>query len=225
MIKKKNQSNTYLILFLSLIFINYAYLINKGLITFPFELILFILVITLFSYFVMKNGYKNILSSISINFFMIIYITGCMSYFFLLRDLNLEPFHNARALWLAFLATWSVDAGAYFTGKYFGKRKLAPKISPNKTREGAIGGIVLCILIVLIYVCYLKIFTYYLIIYAVLVAVVAIIGDLFESALKRNVELKDSGNFLPGHGGVLDRFDSLLFTIPFTYYFLILFIK
>ena len=224
LIKKKYETNLLLMLFLCLIFMSYAYLINIGMINLPFELILLLIILVMFYYFI-KNGIQNIMSVIAVNFFGIIYIAGGMTYLFLLRDFLIEPFHYARALWLAFLATWAVDTGAYFAGIYLGKRKLAPILSPNKTIEGALGGIVSSCIVVTMFLLFIDKFTIQWLIYAVLLAVIAITGDLFESALKRNAKVKDSGNFIPGHGGVLDRFDSLLFTIPFTYYFLIFILK
>jgi phosphatidate cytidylyltransferase len=109
---------------------------------------------------------------------------------------------------------WIADTGAYFTGCKFGKHKLAPKISPGKTIEGAIGGLILVILYLLI----LKYFdlTFYLLSYAMvfkfatIITIVSIAGDLFESWLKRVAKVKDSGSFLPGHGGIFDRIDSLI---------------
>lgn len=109
---------------------------------------------------------------------------------------------------------WVADSGAYFVGKAFGKRKLAPKISPGKSIEGAAGGI----LLVIAYLLALKFFNVasYLnnyrmaIKFALILTVVSVIGDLFESWLKRVAQVKDSGNILPGHGGVFDRIDSLI---------------
>ncbi|MCF8000884.1 MAG: phosphatidate cytidylyltransferase, partial [Halanaerobiales bacterium] len=128
-------------------------------------------------------------------------------------------------LWIALVATWLTDIGAYFVGKYYGKIKMAPKISPNKTMEGALGGILVSFIFVVAITIYLNVFSSLWLIYAVLLPFIAIVGDLFESALKRATGFKDSGQVIPGHGGILDRFDSLLFTIPFTYFFLTLFLS
>lgn len=116
---------------------------------------------------------------------------------------------------------WVADTGAYFVGKKFGKHKLAKKISPGKSVEGAIGGM----LLVIVYLSSLHYFNlaYYLPTYnhvfkfAIIVTVISIIGDLFESWLKRVANVKDSGNILPGHGGVFDRIDSLVAVLAISF--------
>lgn len=116
-------------------------------------------------------------------------------------------------------AIWATDTGAYFVGSALGKKKLWPEISPNKTIEGAIGGIISAVIVGLVYY-----FVYpfeqsvlYIIIIIISISVVGQIGDLAASAYKRNYQVKDSGKLLPGHGGILDRMDSLIFVLPFLY--------
>jgi len=111
-------------------------------------------------------------------------------------------------LWV-FIVTWSTDIGAYFAGRTFGKRKLAPSISPNKTVEGLVGGIIAATLFGGAWVLGTDIGTALLFLAPVL-AVAAQAGDLFESGMKRRAGVKDSGAWLPGHGGVLDRLDGLV---------------
>lgn len=111
----------------------------------------------------------------------------------------------------------STDIGAYFIGSKIGKRKLAPTISPNKTLEGSIGGVV-CAFIVAALSLQLSDFTYAysygtMLIMAVILSATGQFGDLIESAFKRHFGVKDSGHIIPGHGGILDRFDSVLFTL------------
>ncbi len=124
---------------------------------------------------------------------------------------------------------WLSDTGAYFTGMLFGKKKLAPEISPKKTVEGAIGGVITCV------ACFLIIGVIFqniwnnssqdnrevnyisLAIIGLVLSVLSILGDLFASVIKRQSGIKDFGNIFPGHGGVLDRFDSVLFTAPALY--------
>lgn len=120
----------------------------------------------------------------------------------------------------ALLVIWTTDSGAYFIGKKFGKKKLWPDISPNKTIEGFVGGIVTAIIFAVIFQWIYPITSSYtmLIIVTTLASVFGQMGDLVESALKRHFNVKDSGNILPGHGGVLDRFDSLLFVLPLLHF-------
>ncbi len=120
----------------------------------------------------------------------------------------------------ALLIVWTTDSGAYFTGKKFGKKKLWPEISPNKTIEGFIGGIATAIIFASVYQWLSPISSSYfiLIIVTIIASIFGQVGDLVESALKRQYKVKDSGNILPGHGGILDRFDSLLFVLPLLHF-------
>lgn len=114
---------------------------------------------------------------------------------------------------------WSTDSGAYFFGKAIGKKKLWPAISPNKTIGGAIGGIVMAVLVSVIFqAVYPFEFSFITImLYAVLISIVGQVGDLVASAFKRHYDIKDAGNLFPGHGGVLDRLDSLVFVMLVLY--------
>ena len=126
-------------------------------------------------------------------------------------------------IWVLFACTWASDIFAYFVGTAFGSHKLAPSISPGKTVEGFLGsifGTVLTAVIVGTIIFGLPLMK--MAVAGFILAIVATLGDLVESVLKRFAGLKDSGIFLPGHGGVLDRFDSILYTAPTFYYFVIL---
>ncbi|MGX7052127.1 phosphatidate cytidylyltransferase [Leuconostoc palmae] len=116
------------------------------------------------------------------------------------------------------LIVWITDSGAYIVGRAIGKNKLAPKISPNKTWEGSIGGSVVAVLIVPILYVLFNWLPHYsfmeLFIFTVILSVAGQMGDLIESGFKRHYGVKDSGNILPGHGGILDRFDSMLIVMP-----------
>ena len=126
-------------------------------------------------------------------------------------------------VFLALLMAWITDIGAYFVGTFFGKHKLCPRISPKKTVEGLFGGIAVSIVISLLagliyesavlkgaaHVSYGEIF-----VLALICAPLSVIGDLFASIIKRRCGVKDFGNFFPGHGGMMDRFDSLMFVLP-----------
>ena len=122
-------------------------------------------------------------------------------------------------LFLALFIVWATDSGAYFIGKKIGKTKLIPSVSPNKTVEGSLGGIVSAIVVAVLMVFLYPnkapdINIFKLIILVAVFSIVGQLGDLVESSLKRHFGVKDSGNILPGHGGILDRFDSLIFVFP-----------
>ncbi len=127
---------------------------------------------------------------------------------------------RAESLWMmlyALLIVWVTDSGAYLIGRKIGKNKLAPHISPNKTWEGSIGGSLSAVVIVGAYLYFVQAaFPYSL--WTLVFSVGGQLGDLIESAFKRHYGVKDSGKILPGHGGILDRFDSLLFVLPLMHF-------
>ncbi|MCL5960079.1 MAG: phosphatidate cytidylyltransferase [Chloroflexi bacterium] len=122
---------------------------------------------------------------------------------------------------VVFFATWLTDVGAFVVGSAIGRHKMAPLISPNKTWEGALGGLLLGTVTTVVFASILRPGTPYwhLVALGLLVAVAAQIGDLAESLLKRQTQVKDTSQIIPGHGGLLDRLDSLLFTVVVVYYF------
>lgn len=135
-----------------------------------------------------------------------------------------SPDFSAFYLLLVFSAAWISDTGAYFTGLALGKHKLCPEISPKKTVEGAIGGLVSAIIsYVVIGFIFKSIYPnievnfILLLIIAPLASILGMMGDLSASVIKREYNIKDYGNIMPGHGGVMDRFDSILFVLPFIY--------
>jgi phosphatidate cytidylyltransferase len=118
------------------------------------------------------------------------------------------------------LGVWGFDSAAFFTGRYLGRHKVAPQISPGKTWEGIAGGMLLAIVAALICtVRQLAVPWYLAILLGLLIGSAAVLGDLAESLIKRQMHVKDSGHILPGHGGVLDRIDSLLFAVIVVYIF------
>lgn len=138
---------------------------------------------------------------------------------------RIHMLENGRVLiLLPFLAAWMTDIGAYFTGVFLGKHKLCEKISPKKTVEGAIGGIVICVLSLVAFAYFFKLPVNYISfgVGALVLSLLAQAGDLSFSIIKREYNIKDYGNIMPGHGGVLDRFDSTMFTIPATYILLMI---
>jgi phosphatidate cytidylyltransferase len=144
-----------------------------------------------------------------------------------LRNIGDEPFkqiiphaEGAGYCLLILFAVLVTDTFCYFSGRKFGKHKLSPVISPNKTIEGSLGGTLMCMLFSLGIGLGIGLPWYHTIILGLLIAVFAQIGDLCESMIKRDAGVKDSSNVLPGHGGFLDRTDSYIMTIPVVYYYL-----
>lgn len=159
----------------------------------------------------------------------IVYVGFCFAHLILLRfmapdvvlatpvgDMTL----GCAFLWVMFLGTWSSDTFAYFAGSFFGKHKMCPAVSPKKTVEGFLGGLVGTTAVVAALGCALDFSVPLMALLGVLLAITATVGDLAESIIKRYTGVKDSGRLIPRHGGVLDRFDSVMFTAPFVYYFI-----
>lgn len=163
------------------------------------------------------------LSSAAVTLFGAAYTGGMMSFAYLLRDFDYAVGQLAGTLVVVFpiLITWATDVGAYFAGRAIGGRKLMPLVSPGKTISGAVGGVVVAVVVAYVYqrwalrpMAQLAFTPMALIGVAITISVVGQIGDLVESLLKREGHVKDSSHLLPGHGGMLDRLDSLLFTLP-----------
>jgi phosphatidate cytidylyltransferase len=153
--------------------------------------------------------------NISILFFGIVYL---VIPFYLTIDLNLRNTDFMPPVVGMFILIWTNDSFAYLSGRAFGRNKLFPRISPGKTWEGTIGGVLVTLLAGFIIGSFVnKGQELFWIISAAIIAPCAIYGDLLESLFKRSLNIKDSGALLPGHGGVLDRFDAALFAIPFFY--------
>jgi len=196
-------------------------------------LILLILVLDL-----RKGDFSQTVTNIGATLFGVIYLGWLLSHAILLR--NIGQNENIRAysennqglgdlgfflVVFAVACTFLNDTGAYYTGTLIGKHKLAPKISPGKTIEGTVGGIVVCIIAGLIvnFLFGYPLSSDWTIAFALLVGITAVLGDLVESSIKRGAGMKDSGDIVPGHGGVLDRFDSLIFVFPVSYYFILVY--
>ena len=124
-----------------------------------------------------------------------------------------------KLVFFLLLVVWLGDAGAYYTGKKFGKHKLSPRISPKKTVEGLAGGVVASVItaVVIHYTFFEQFPLQHAIIVGIVLSITGVIGDLAETMWKRSAAVKDSGTLIPGHGGFLDRFDSILFTAPILY--------
>jgi phosphatidate cytidylyltransferase len=146
-----------------------------------------------------------------------LYVGGLLAHMISLRNLP----RGLEWLLLAFLATWTCDTAAYFAGTWWGKRPFFAHISPRKTWEGAIGGCLLSILATTIAGRWLGLYLWQGLVLGTLLAWGATFGDLAESLIKRQVGVKDSSALIPGHGGMLDRVDSLLFVVTIMYYFIL----
>ncbi|MCR5272189.1 MAG: phosphatidate cytidylyltransferase [Lachnospiraceae bacterium] len=158
----------------------------------------------------------------AVTFFGIFYVAVMLSYVYLTRCMN----DGLYLVWLIFLCSWGADTSAYCVGVLIGKHKMSPKLSPKKSIEGAVGGIVGTMIFT--YIFFMAFGgkmdmlegndTIKFVIISGVCAFVSMIGDLTASAIKRNYDIKDYGTLIPGHGGILDRFDSVIFIAPIVYY-------
>ena len=151
----------------------------------------------------------------------ILYVGWLLSYLVALRGLD----GGRNWVFFALFITWASDTTAFFIGRRFGRHKLAPNISPGKTWEGTIGGIVGAIIMSILFFTstpfHLPLVYWQAIVLSILVSIFGQVGDLVESLLKRNMGVKDSGRLLPGHGGILDRLDSIIFAGIVVYYYVV----
>ena len=154
------------------------------------------------------------------SFFCVAYAPVMLSFVYLVRDLE----YGIYLVWMIFISSWVCDTCAYFSGVLLGRHKLAPVLSPKKSIEGAVGGVLGSMIVGALYAYFIvesvisnqQILWIFVLISGV-GAVVSQVGDLAASAIKRNHEIKDYGKLIPGHGGVMDRFDSVIFTAPMIY--------
>lgn len=168
---------------------------------------------------------------VAVAFFASVAVPFAFSIFVYLRDINLHSdgkFSKTEGVYLILLVlvcSWLTDVFAYFTGRAFGKHKLCPKISPKKTVEGAVGGIIIPAVINIIVLAVFNRFFFdstvipywAMLIISPVLSVASMLGDLSASTIKRNFGVKDFSNLIPGHGGIMDRFDSCLFVLPAIY--------
>jgi len=159
----------------------------------------------------------------------VLYVAFFFTFFVMLRNrpgtLNaFAPFNlnlptGFVLLFYALAISWLTDTGAFFVGRSLGTQKLAPRVSPNKTLEGAVGGFIVALLVGALLGTWMGLPFRHAVILAFLGSIAGQVGDLAESAIKRDAGIKDFGHLFPGHGGVLDRFDSLLFNAPLFYFY------
>lgn len=195
-----------------------SYYIWKGV---SFEMLIVIMIIALIFFYVLSYP-KYDVKQITELFFGPVYVSVMLSYIYQTRMYS----DGKYLVWLIFLTAWGCDTCAYCAGRLFGKHHMSPVLSPKKTVEGAIGGVAGAFLLNLIYMMIFKsrltsMGTTEIVILSILSmigALISMIGDLAASAIKRNVGIKDYGKLIPGHGGILDRFDSILITAPVIYY-------
>lgn len=182
-----------------------------------FGLLTALLILTLYQ-LLQRRTPKDSLTNLSLGCFGFVY--GSLFLSFLITIKNFPQ--GEKLLFAAMIVAWSGDTAAYYTGRHFGKHKLAPQISPNKTAEGAVGGLGGSLIGLLLF----KQFFFKqlpwldMIFLSLFFGAIGQLGDLMESVIKRSAEVKDSGHLIPGHGGILDRLDSLIFIAPFYYYYL-----
>lgn len=192
-----------------------------------------LLILTIFAFLVLvlitqmfrfQKDFSKMLTGIGATILGVLYVAFLGGFIVSMRvgfNETSVPFLSTKLIGFFFLIVMGADTGAYFVGKNFGKHKLVPKISPGKTWEGAIGGIVLSAAFAAIASATFFPELHYKVSIplAIVMTIIGILGDLSESAMKRGAGAKDAANILPGHGGLLDRLDSLLFNAPILYYF------
>ena len=165
-------------------------------------------------------GRQPYIANVATTLFGIVYCGWFPLHLLFFRNLNCSEYDSGLGFVIMMIASViATDVGCYYVGSRWGKHKLAPTVSPNKTIEGSLGGVVAAVIMSEIFGLYLGIGWFWSLIAGLLCTTFAQIGDLCESLLKRDAGVKDSGDSLPGHGGFLDRTDSFAFTIPVVYYF------
>ena len=184
----------------------------------PFP-VFFILIILLLFYIPIVSIFapgNTLVRNLSISYFGIFYLILPFALLFVLLHTGQPPgTYDPRLYTGFFILLWSFDTGAYVSGRLIGRNKMAPLISPGKTWEGFFGGLLIAAIACYFVSVHFEVMTrldWY--IFLIIIIVTGTLGDLFESRLKRQAGVKDSGNILPGHGGVLDRFDSVFFSVP-----------
>jgi phosphatidate cytidylyltransferase len=174
-----------------------------------------------------RRDQRDSIADIAVTVFGVLYVGWLSAHFMLLRELPDtvgRPYADGGWYLLSvFIITWTCDTGAYGVGLAWGRHRLLPRVSPKKTVEGALGGVVTALLAALllggVLLKDILALRHFLVI-ALIVGIAGQIGDLVESLMKRDAQVKDTSRLLPGHGGILDRFDSLLFIVPLTYWYL-----
>jgi len=193
--------------------------LNWQWITDPLMFVMGLLILLMFVYVFSYPKYEA--KDVMAVFFGMFYVAMMLSYVYQIRMLE----NGVYLAFLIFICSWGCDTCAYCVGVLIGKHKMAPVLSPKKSIEGAVGGVVGTALLTVIYTSVFRtqmgLDTRTIIILAVISAVaglISMVGDLTASAIKRNYDIKDYGTLIPGHGGIMDRFDSMMITAPIIYY-------
>jgi len=181
---------------------------------------LFLMLVAATQMFRFQKDFSKMLTGIGVTVFGVLYIVF-LGGFLVATRVGFDAILSSKLLLFFFFTNFGADTGAYVIGKNLGKHKLAPKISPRKTWEGFVGGILFSIAFAALATFWFfpELPYQFALPLAAVMSVVGCAGDLAESAMKRGANIKDAANFLPGHGGLLDRLDSLLFNAPLLYYF------
>ena len=192
----------------------------------PFVLVMGLLILLMFLYVFAYPKYeaKDIMAA----FFGMFYVGAMLSYIYQIRTLE----NGLYLVVLVFICSWGCDTCAYCVGMLIGKHKMSPILSPKKSVEGAVGGVLGAALLTVIYSLIFKVQMgldsreiVILTLIASVAALISMVGDLCASAIKRNYDIKDYGKLIPGHGGIMDRFDSMMITAPIIYYLAINFMR
>ncbi len=235
------KSNKYLGIIFSIL-ISILFFINNGEISVNFQknasvinnsfcIFLTLFLILIFSFSIIfsnskneENNFKSIFTKNATTLFGVFYIGWLFNHLILVREI---PVYGKDLTLILFFCVWIMDTFAYIFGMQIGKHKFS-KISPNKSIEGCFFGLIFAILASIILHNFIFKTNFGIknsIIIGIIIGIFGQIGDLFESMIKRSAEQKDSGNILPGHGGILDRFDSIIFTAPIYFYFIKIFVN
>ncbi|EKQ53958.1 MULTISPECIES: phosphatidate cytidylyltransferase [unclassified Clostridium] len=205
----------------------YILLITYYLINNNFEFMMYILVIAAFLLLIIPViNLEYTFIDVSLTLLGFIYCGILFSFVYLVNAKPLGEF----LVWIIFIGSWLSDTAAFYSGKFFGKHKLSPRVSPKKTIEGSIGGLIgatifsgIFGIIVQKYVYIMPVYNYFLI--GTMCGLFGQLGDLVASSIKRYVGIKDYSNLIPGHGGILDRFDSIIFSATIVFYYLTFIVK
>lgn len=223
-VSRKKGINPLSIVSYILTIVYYIMIINNS---FSFEKLFLMILFALFIMLcipVISDKYNFI--DVAVTLMGFLYVTMFFSFITLIND---KP-NGKYLIWIIFISAWLCDTSAYYVGKYFGKNKLCPRVSPKKTIEGSIGGLIGSTLFCGIYGLVVNSFgvqvpVYHFIFMGIVCGVFCQFGDLVASSIKRYVDVKDYSNLIPGHGGILDRFDSILFTSVIVYYYVTMIMK